>query len=128
MSDRRRYHTLVERDGPEHPWRIEFGDFDRATVDAELEDQRDRGARKANVKIITSGSTATEQSAAVAALNARPRIVIVITWRDESYGSLCGVTSGFRLYETVMLTETAAKNLSAKARASGYEWHQGRCS
>ena len=46
MSDRRRYHTLVERDGPEHPWRIEFGDFDRATVDAELEDRRDQGSAR----------------------------------------------------------------------------------
>ena len=128
MSDRRRYRTLVERDGSEHPWRIEFGDFDRATVDAELEDRRDHGVRKSNLKIITSGATAIEQAAAVEALNARLRTLVVITWRDESYGSLCGVTSGFRLYDTATLSETAAKSLSAKARASGYEWHQGRCS
>ena len=109
MGHRRTYYTLVERDGGEHPWRIEFGDFDRATVAAEHQDRRDHGVRSADQKILTSGPQAVDQKAAVGALNARRRTLIIVTWRDEAYGSLGGISSAFRLYDTVDLSDAARR-------------------
>ncbi len=128
MGRRGTYYTLVERDGGEHPWRIEFGDFKRATVAAEHQDRRDHGVRSADLKILTSGPQAEDQQAAVEALNARPRTLIIVTWRDEAYGSLGGISSAFRLYDTVDLSDAATKRISGKARKAGFSLHHGRCS
>ena len=128
MGRRRTYYTLVERDGGEHPWRIEFGAFDRAAVAGELQDRRDHGVRSADLKILTSGPQARDQQAAVEALNARHRTLIIVTWRDKAYGSLDGVRSAFRLYDCVDLSDAAAKRVSGKARKAGFSFHLGRCS
>lgn len=52
----RRYHVLLSRNDSKSPWRIEFGDFDRATVVAERQDYRDGGTKASNLRIITSNS------------------------------------------------------------------------
>ena len=128
MGRHRTYYTLVKCDGGGHPWRIEFGDFDRAVVAAELQDRREHGMRSADLRILTSGPQARDQQAAVDALNARPRTLVVVTWRDEAYGSLDGVKSAFRLYDRVDLSDAAAKRISGKARKAGFSFHVGRCS
>lgn len=51
------YFTLLQRH--EGVWGIEFGDFDRETVEAELQDYRDHFIRKADLKIIRTADYAT---------------------------------------------------------------------
>lgn len=63
------YYSLLERDGPLSPWRIEFGDFERETVADEREDRRDHDVKASNLKIIATGSSASAIAAKVAALN-----------------------------------------------------------
>ena len=128
MNGRRRYFTLLERDGPEHDWRIAFGAFDRAEAVSELEERRAHGVRKGDVRIMVSGAAAEEQAAALKAQNDRPRPLVIVTWRDENYGSLSGATSAFRLYDTLHFSETAVKRIAGRARSAGFEWRQDRCS
>jgi hypothetical protein len=66
----RPYYTLVVIDGsPGCPWSPEFGDRDKAVVQQELEDWIDRGWKRRELKIITTGGTEAEIMAAVAKLN-----------------------------------------------------------
>jgi hypothetical protein len=72
------YFTLVSRDpiaelnGLPNQWVIEFGDYERETVEYERDDYRDRGYRTADLKIIrTADARQTTINAAVAQLNAR---------------------------------------------------------
>jgi hypothetical protein len=51
-----RYFLLLARDGAGKPWRLEFGDYDRGTVDYERQTYRDNGTRAGNLKIICSNS------------------------------------------------------------------------
>ncbi len=66
----RKYHTLLSREGFGFPWRIEFGDFDRETVDSERQEYRDNGAKAANLKVITTGARQGDIDSAVSLLNA----------------------------------------------------------
>jgi|SRR5579863_2334074 len=50
----REYHSLLRRTAGS--WQIEFGDYDRGTVEAERDDYRDHGARAADLRIVTTGS------------------------------------------------------------------------
>ncbi|MBD9511933.1 hypothetical protein IB265_34860 [Ensifer sp. ENS10] len=66
----RKYHTLVSVDGsPGCKWGIEFGDYDHDTVWDEYLEMRDRGWKRSELKIITTGETQAEIDAAVAELN-----------------------------------------------------------
>jgi hypothetical protein len=65
------YHVLLSRDGAGQKWGVEFGDWKRADVAAELADHRDHGAKASNLKIITCGAEQAAIDAAVAALNAK---------------------------------------------------------
>ena len=67
----RTYYTLVAIDGTptDSPWGVAFGAYDKADVEAELEDYRDHGWKKSQLKIIKTNDTATAINAAVAALN-----------------------------------------------------------
>jgi hypothetical protein len=63
----RAYHTLLERiDGQ---WCIAFGDYSRKTVQAELEDYREHGIRKKDLKIITTSARQYAIDREVTALN-----------------------------------------------------------
>jgi len=66
----RTYYTLVLRDDGDLRWRIEFGDYDRDTVEAEMESYTDHDYLKRNAKIIRSGDSQADIDAAVDALNA----------------------------------------------------------
>lgn len=68
MPRNRTYYTLALRDD-NHGFRIEFGDYDRATVEAEMECYTEHDYLKRNAKIVTSGDTQAEIEAAVAKLN-----------------------------------------------------------
>ena len=66
----RKYHTLLSIDGsPGCPWGIEFGDYDLDTVKEEWAELRDRGWKRGELKIITTGDTQAEIEAEVARLN-----------------------------------------------------------
>lgn len=68
----RNYFTLLSREARDMPWRIEFGDRDRETVEAEFEDYRDHGISRGNLKIVsTLTSRQAEIDAVVAKLNGR---------------------------------------------------------
>jgi hypothetical protein len=68
----RPYFTLVSRDNINADWTIEFGDYDRETVQSELDDYCDHDYPAANLKIIrTADARQSTIDAAVAALNAR---------------------------------------------------------
>lgn len=60
------YSLAVREDGK---WAVQFGDYDRETVKAELGDYLDHGTRRKDMRIITSGDTQAEITKAVAALN-----------------------------------------------------------
>lgn len=64
----RTYYILAQRtDGR---WAIEFGDYSRATVDAERADYRDHDVKACDLKVIrVAGDTQTACDAAIAALN-----------------------------------------------------------
>lgn len=67
MVKTRRYFVLAARiDGR---WCLEFGDFDRATVEAEREDYRDHGHKARDLKVLTVGATDAAAQAAIATLN-----------------------------------------------------------
>jgi hypothetical protein len=53
---------------------------------------------------------------------------LAVTWRDESYGALCGVAAAFRLYETVDLDDPTVAMIHVIACRAGFAFHQGRCS
>ncbi len=65
----RRYHTLAVWDCEGQAWGPQFGAYDRQDVDAELEDYRDHGHAKKDLKLITTSDTQAEINAAVAKLN-----------------------------------------------------------
>ncbi|MQW73435.1 hypothetical protein GHK50_20930 [Sinorhizobium medicae] len=66
----RKYHTLVVIDGtPGCRWSPEFGDYDLETVKDERDDYLDRGWKRRELQIITTGDTQAEIDAAVAELN-----------------------------------------------------------
>lgn len=66
----RKYYTVVSIDGsPGCPWGIEFGAYDHDTVWDEYLGMRDRGWKRRELRIITTGDTQDEIDAAVAELN-----------------------------------------------------------
>jgi hypothetical protein len=71
MTRRRFYHVLLTRDGAGEAWAIAFGDYDRETVKDEHADHRDHDWKARDLKIITTGDSQTEITAAVAKLNQR---------------------------------------------------------
>lgn len=63
----RPYFTLAQRiDGV---WSAQFGDYDRETVEFELEDFVDHDVKRRDLRIVQSGARAAEVAAAVAKLN-----------------------------------------------------------
>lgn len=66
------YYLIVDRDDATSPWAPQFGDKDRDCVDFELQDMRDHGVRRANLKIVTFPRVPTQRQIdeRVAALNA----------------------------------------------------------
>jgi hypothetical protein len=46
------YFTLLCRDNKEAAWEIAFGDFDKDTVQSELDDYRDHDYQKQNLRIV----------------------------------------------------------------------------
>ena len=46
------YYTLLIRENKTEAWEIAFGDFDKETVQGELEDYRDHDYQKQNLKIV----------------------------------------------------------------------------
>ncbi len=66
----KRYFTLVSIDGsPGCPWGIEFGDYDYDTVWDEFLEMRDRGWKRSELKILTTGDKQADIESAVAELN-----------------------------------------------------------
>jgi hypothetical protein len=53
---------------------------------------------------------------------------VIITWRDESYGSLCGVRCAFRLYDLADFSDSALRRIRGKAHKAGFKWNPDRCS
>lgn len=72
----RPYYTLLSRDSG-HPvtnqWTIEFGDYDRPTVESELEDYLDHDWKAKDLKIITTTGQQADIEAMVRELNERLR-------------------------------------------------------
>jgi hypothetical protein len=66
----KRYFSLLERDSAESPWAVQFGDYDRETVESERDEMIDRGIKRRNLRIIETGSKQADIFAAVAKLNA----------------------------------------------------------
>lgn len=67
MKTKPTYYSLLTRtDGV---WSMEFGDYDRETVEFELLDKRDHGARKADLKIVTTDANEAAILAVVSTLN-----------------------------------------------------------
>lgn len=71
-SESRPYHVLLERDDTGKPWRVQFGDYDRETVEDERRDTQDNGVPRHCLKIITTGEGQADIDASVAALNEKP--------------------------------------------------------
>lgn len=68
----RPYYLLMIRQGDCAEWFQEFGDFDRETVQYELEDYRDHDYRAQDLKIIKAPSAKPKDcQAAIARLNAK---------------------------------------------------------
>ena len=66
----RPYYTLLVRDGsPGCQWSPEFGDYDQDTVKAELDDWRDQGFKRSELKIIKTAAKQADIMAKVAELN-----------------------------------------------------------
>jgi hypothetical protein len=63
---KRTYYTLAVFDGY---WSPEFGDYDRDTVQGELEEYRERGVFKKHLRILKTEDTQASIDAAVAKLN-----------------------------------------------------------
>lgn len=87
----KKYYTLASRDGPDAPFAVQFGSYDRKDVDFELRDMRDKGVPKGDLRIFSSGDKQSEVDAALAELN-RDRIVEVY-FRDWGGQSLCHVAT-----------------------------------
>ncbi|WP_296084142.1 hypothetical protein [uncultured Agrobacterium sp.] len=69
----RTYYTLLMKDGTpsDKAWEIAFGDYDRETVVAELQDYRDHGWKLKELKIVTTkGHGMDAINAVLAKLNA----------------------------------------------------------
>jgi hypothetical protein len=65
MAKHRTYYTLAERIAG--LWCIQFGDYDKDTVQAELDDYVDSGnSKRKHLRIVTSAGT---QAAIIAAIN-----------------------------------------------------------
>jgi hypothetical protein len=73
----RPYFWLIAFEGDhisDNPWGIAFGDYDKATVDAEREDYRDRGYKARELKVARAETdTQAAGDALVDALNAKHR-------------------------------------------------------
>ncbi len=70
---RRTYYTLLQRDNRKSPWLIEFGDYDRETVEAEREERTDSvygAVSPSRLKIIATDDSQAAIDAAVDKLNA----------------------------------------------------------
>lgn len=64
---RHNYFTLCEK--IDNAWCAQFGDYDRATVRAEMADLNESGVRSKNLKIIQSLADQKAINADIAALN-----------------------------------------------------------
>lgn len=65
----RRYFTLCLRDDGDLKWRIEFGDYSRVVVKAEMDDYTQHAYLKKNACIIESGDQQVDIDKAVRELN-----------------------------------------------------------
>lgn len=63
------YYTLLIRDDKTSPWRPEFGDYSKAVVQDELDDNRQSGEKLINMKIIKTEANQRAVNEAVAKLN-----------------------------------------------------------
>jgi|GEM_PF-5815817 len=52
---------------------------------------------------------------------------VIITWRNEAYGSLSGVSCAFRLYDCASFSDGAVRRIHGKARKAGFSWNPDRC-
>ncbi len=64
----RPYFVLVSRDSADSAWGVEFGDYDKETVQDEREAFRDT-CPSANLRILRTGDKQADIDSAVAALN-----------------------------------------------------------
>lgn len=64
----KRYYTLAVREDGQ--WTAQFGDYDRETVQAELDDYVDHDYRKRDLRIVQSNDDQASIMNAVARLNA----------------------------------------------------------
>lgn len=72
MRKPRPYFLLVARADKLSPWGIEFGDYDRETVDAEREDYRDHDWAAGNLRVLRVADDGQHTcNDAVAGLNER---------------------------------------------------------
>lgn len=71
----RTYFTLVVKEQVKGGWRWspQFGDYDRAFVEAEFDDHREHWTPKSHMKIIETGELQADIDAKVAELNAELR-------------------------------------------------------
>lgn len=67
----RKYHTLLVRDNAGEPWGAAFGDYDRDAVNDARDEATHFEYRRSDTRIITTGETQDEITAAVARLNKR---------------------------------------------------------
>lgn len=70
MTKARTYYTLATREYEGAPWAPQFGDYSRGCVEYELDDYRDQGYERKDLKIIKSMDDQASINAAVEALNA----------------------------------------------------------
>lgn len=89
MKMARKYYTLVEKDY-DSQWTIQFGDYDRETVEQERDDiwesmiERFHGSKARTFKIVSSADDQHSIDSAVAVLNGR----IALNIRDgDHHGS-----------------------------------------
>ena len=71
MARPRTYYTLLMRDNPNEPWRIEFGDWDLETVRDERDERRYNGHRTFDIKIVKTDGTQNAINHKVDVLNTR---------------------------------------------------------
>lgn len=69
MTESRSYYTLVLLQHGR--WSPQFGDYDRETVDYELEDYVDQGYKRSHLKVIVTGHLQADVNSAVANMNRR---------------------------------------------------------
>ena len=72
----KRYYTLAQR--IEGKWFPQFGDYDRASVVAEMDDYRDHGIKRSALKIVSSLNGQRAIDDAFAVLNGSPTITVQV--------------------------------------------------